>query len=71
MATLEQYYTGGAYLGPGNAVSDFSPVVCSAYFLVGAIGHGAITTEIWGGWKVNDVVGIVATAIFTAFFIVK
>ena len=38
-STLEEYYVGGLFLGPGNAITDFSVVVYALYISLGIFGN--------------------------------
>ena len=38
-STLEEYYTGGLFLGPGNGISDGSLAVFGLHFLMGTFGN--------------------------------
>ena len=38
-STLEEYYTGGLFLGPGNGVSDGSAAVISIFIYMGMYGN--------------------------------
>lgn len=38
-STLEEYYTGGLFLGPGNGVSDGSATVIAGFIVMGIYGN--------------------------------
>jgi hypothetical protein len=47
-STLEEYYTGGLFLGPGNGISDGSLVIYILFIIMGMFGN-----EFWL-WKIID-----------------
>ncbi len=47
-STLEEYYIGGLFLGPGNGVSDGSAFIFSIHVFMGIFGNA---------WTKNKVVG--------------
>ena len=38
-STLEEYYTGGLFLGPGNGVTDGSAIVIFIFTIMGIVGN--------------------------------
>mmetsp|Transcript_32291 Transcript_32291/g.49440 ORF Transcript_32291/g.49440 Transcript_32291/m.49440 type:complete len:168 (+) Transcript_32291:672-1175(+) len=54
-STLEEYYTGGLFLGVGNAVTDGSFIIFTLYFILGAYGRDTYLqpmvseSELWEG----------------------
>lgn len=54
-ATLEEYYVGGCWLGPGNAVTDCAMILLGIYILMSFIGNDFWLDEFQDGWRVNDV----------------
>jgi len=39
ISTLEEYYIGGLFLGPGNFVSDGVPFMVGSYIIMGIYGN--------------------------------
>lgn len=69
LGTLEQYYTGGCFLGPGNAVSDFSPILSSFFLILGLTGNDILLYEIMGSWRINDIIAVVGIAFLSTLII--
>lgn len=42
-ATMEEYYTGGLFLGPGNGITDGSVVLIALFIYCGAFGTSVFT----------------------------
>jgi len=47
--TLEEYYTGGLFLGPLNGVTDGSVAIIILFFIMGFTGNGFWTEIIYFG----------------------
>jgi hypothetical protein len=57
--TVEEFYTGGLFLGPGNGVTDGSVVIIGLYVLMGFVGNQFFVAQITDGIRVIDVLVIV------------
>lgn len=68
-STIEEYYTGGLDLGPGNGVSDGTAFVCGIFIIMGIFGNDWMLEPIFGEIRYGDVslaaVGLLA--FFTIF----
>lgn len=60
LSTLEEYYTGGLFLGPGNGISDGSVIVYIVFIVMGALGN-----EFW----LTTMVGSVRLIVLFAYLI--
>ena len=47
-STLEEYYTGGLFLGPGNGISDGSAGVITLFIILGIYGNNWVLQPIAG-----------------------
>lgn len=45
-ATLEEYYTGGLFLGPGNGITDGSIVLIGLFIYCGVFGTGLFSRDV-------------------------
>ena len=45
-ATMEEYYTGGLFLGPGNGITDGSIVLIGLFVYCGVFGQGVFLKNI-------------------------
>lgn len=45
-STLEEYYTGGLFIGIGNAVTDGSAILIGMFIFAGVVGNSIFTTPI-------------------------
>jgi hypothetical protein len=55
-STLEEYYTGGLFLGPGNGISDGSAVIISGFFLMGIFGNNVFQDNCMEGVRYADII---------------
>ena len=55
-STLEEYYTGGLFLGPGNGISDGSVGIIGIFFLLGIFGNEWTSGIIFGSTRLVDVI---------------
>jgi hypothetical protein len=55
-STLEEYYTGGLFLGPGNGISDGSAGIISLFTLMGLFGNEWLQKIIIGEVRAADIV---------------
>lgn len=58
-STLEEYYTGGLFLGPGNGVTDGSVLFFGIFITMGFIGNDFMTMKVYGDLPLNNVVCMV------------
>lgn len=42
-ATMEEYYTGGLFLGPGNGITDGSIIIIGLFMYCGVVGTAVFT----------------------------
>lgn len=54
-STIEEYYTGGLFLGPFNGISDGSGALIGLFVLMGLIGNDFWITNVFGSVKYLDV----------------
>lgn len=55
-ATLEEYYTGGLYLGVGNGVTDGSALIIALFSFAGYLGNDIFTQQLqlsYGGFALD------------------
>src|ERR1700761_8850777 len=45
-ATLEEYYTGGLFLGPGNGITDGSVILIALFIYCGVFGTGVFSSNV-------------------------
>lgn len=55
-STLEEYYTGGLFLGPGNGVTDGSVIFFGLFITMGFIGNDFMTTKVYGEMPLSQAV---------------
>jgi ethanolaminephosphotransferase len=53
-STLEEYYTGGLYLGPFNGISDGSLAIYVFFFTMGIFGNNYFTIKVFGNIQISD-----------------
>lgn len=53
-STLEEYYTGGLFLLPGNGVTDGSALIISGYVLLGFTGNSVMLQPAFWGLRYCD-----------------
>lgn len=58
LSTLEEYYTGGLYLGPCNGVTDGSVIIIVAFVTMGFIGNDFYTIKVYKDWDVSQIFGL-------------
>ena len=64
-STLEEYYTGGLFLGPGNGISDGSAGVISLFTIMGVFGNEWLQNTLYDNFRIADAVVFgVGSAIF-------
>ena len=64
-STLEEFYTGGLFLGPGNGITDGSVPVLVVFILTGCIGNSWFLTKVAGDVTWKDVfVYYIGTTVF-------
>jgi len=54
LCTLEEYYTGGLFLGPGNGVSDGSVAIFSLFIIMTFTGNHFWVLSIVGSFRIVD-----------------
>lgn len=54
-STLEEYYTGGLFLGPLNGISDGSLGIIGLFSLMGIFGNGFWNTVIFNAGPKHDI----------------
>jgi hypothetical protein len=71
--TLEEYYTGGLYLGVGNGVSDGSAGVIALFIIFGIYGNAwTLNTAFWGlSFAKLLVLGVAISNMFIVLFCIR
>jgi len=60
-STLEEYYTGGLFLGPGNAISDGSVGIIGIFIILGMFGNEWTQGIVFGETRLVDVIVVGVT----------
>lgn len=57
-STLEEYYTGGLFLGPGNGVTDGSVVIIGLFIAMGFYGNDFMLNKVYGDIQLSHMMCI-------------
>jgi len=60
-STLEEYYTGGLFLGPGNGISDGSVGIIGIFIILGMFGNEWTQGIVFGETRLVDVIVVGVT----------